>query len=170
MSPIEPPLWLTGLLCIWFGMVVIFIMYLLHHLWTGRDAADLDEAFQPLDDLHLSLLHDLPRYPTPRADRAAALDPLTPRNPMSTRNPMIPPGYWRNAAGHLVPEERVELLDQERDALVRAIAHTPATSRRSCVHTNARRSPTSIRSWNGRRQIRRDARRRQGQRIAPALV
>ena len=41
---------------------------------------------------------------------------------MSTRNPMIPPGYWRNAAGHLVPEERVELLDQERDALVRAIA------------------------------------------------
>lgn len=59
MSPIEPPLWLTGLLCIWFGMVVIFIVYLLHHLWTGRDAADLDEAFQPLDDLHLSLLHDL---------------------------------------------------------------------------------------------------------------
>lgn len=41
---------------------------------------------------------------------------------MSTPNPMIPPGYWQNAAGHLVPEERVEPLDQERDALVRAIA------------------------------------------------
>jgi hypothetical protein len=40
---------------------------------------------------------------------------------MNAVNPLIPPGYRQNAAGHLVPEEAVSPLDIERDDLVRAI-------------------------------------------------